>query len=800
MRWVLLIVLIGFWAISTSTPGLAQGFPVTAGEHDGFTRVVVHAPPGTQWSMDNSRRAPVLTVNSSAPLDLSRLFARIPRTRLTDARTESGTLFMTLACDCEVRSWEERAGLIVIDISDPTPEDEVALEMSPTPRQTELPDPQHLEMASLSSITIRNVGEELARQHVDDRQGAREPPVPETDFPRAALTLELGTSVAEALGQGLLEPAIINDAPDAWQLLDAPHPPVELPENMRVTTVTERADPNTPPEATAPEACRAADAFEFLNTTATEPFDEAFGRLSRSLYGEFDQPDPDVRRALIELYLSAGFGAEARALIGNQPDPVYGREFLLGLADVFEGRNSNSRMRVAQLIECEGPSSVVAALAGASPVKILAMAPSIALSFTGFDAPLRAIIGAQLATTMIDAGATEAARVVVGSTRRSEWVDPTSLDLIDAQLDRARGYTQDAVARLDYAQPQDPRGLLARLLLAIETQTPLEPSLLSDAEALASAERRNVEGLEIMTSVIRLHALAGSHRLAFSALDRIATWYPERGERGRLMVQLRNEIWTSLARTGDDTALMQLVLNRDDWRSPTLDISTRQALAARFLDLGLANPALSLLTDAQEPETTVLRARAFVELGNAEQALTLVAGNETEPARLVRAEALAALGQSERAAIEYETLSRTQDAASAAISAADWPRLERLGALETQADTSVSLDGIGRIFTQPPGYLNQPLGPQIQRSEDPPVGSIATNSPLSDPPAQIERQMVPIAPDEDVAVPQPRVAADPETFDFDRLGLVSRSATLLNESEQLREALSPLLRDASIRD
>ncbi|WP_417587700.1 hypothetical protein [Pararhodobacter oceanensis] len=762
--------------VSFASIGYAQGFPVTTGEHDGFTRVVIHAPPGTGWELEGDARGQVVRLTpDTAQLDISRVFTRIARTRLSEVQAEAGALRLDLACDCELRSWEERPGLIVIDIADPAPDaPSPAVALSPSELPTlALPAPETT--ASAPGFSASGIGETLARRHMSERITI---PPEAAEMPAtaaAALTAELGSSLAEALGQGLLEAAVPGDTTPPVQLLDAPHESADLPANMRVTNVTQRRDPDAAPEPQIADICRDADALAFLETPMTEPFGQVYGRLSRGLYGEFDQPDAEVRRGLIELYLASGFGAEARALIANHSDPVYGRELLIGLADVFERRNSNSRMRLAQLTGCEGPASVMAVLAGAASEDLHSAAPAIALIFTGFTPAMRAMIGVDLAKRLIEADAVDAARVVVGSTRRSEWVDPTVLDLIDARLDQARGFSDVAFARLTHAQSRDTPGVLARLLLALETGNRADAELLATAEALASTERGNAEGIEIMAVIVRSHAFSGAHAAGFAALDRIASWRPEHSETRVRMGQLADVMWLSVAQKADDLSFMQLVLGRDDWRDEgALRLETRQALAARFVDQGLASTALTLVPEAQDHTSEMLRARAHIELGDPQAALEILTDRDSPEAALLRARALEALGENARAAETYEALSRVPEATSAAISASDWRRLERLTASDAAPDGRSPLEGISRAIAQPPGYLDQPL-PAVA----PPVG------PQDAPPAQ-------------TAADQPEEA--PEVFDFERLGLITRSETLLGESARLRDSLSSLLHSASVSE
>ncbi|MCL4674829.1 MAG: hypothetical protein KJZ59_02085, partial [Pararhodobacter sp.] len=542
---------IGLVALGWIGAANGQTFPVTAGEHPDFTRVVVHAPPGTSWSLTKVAENHLLSVApSTAGFDLTRLFDRIPRTRLAGARSEPGLLTLNIPCNCGTNAWEERPGLIVIDITN---------RIEPTQAQ---PPPSPAAVAAVDPA--RAAGIALAQAHALEQMQMdtppEEPPLPSLD----ALTETLGRPIAQALGQGLLEPATSRGSAPPVLLRPGADAPVDLPENMRIATATDRPDPSAPPASEPRDTCVGAEALDFLLAPATGDFGTTFGRLTRELYGEFDQPRPDIRRALIQHYLSSGFGAEARALIENDSDPVSGRESLLGMSDLLEDRNSNSRLRLAQMIGCTGPTTLLAALAGAPDADIRRSASDIALTFTELDPPLRSILGQDLARRLIEVGATDAARIVIGSTRRSPWSNALELDILEAQLERALGHPADAIARLAHLQGASAQSLQAQLDLALETDSPVSAALLSEAEALASAHRNAAAGPDLMDAIIRLHARDRSFQIGFDALDRLRAWFPENSGAQSRISDLRDDLWGAIAKEGDDLALMHTILNRAD--------------------------------------------------------------------------------------------------------------------------------------------------------------------------------------------------------------------------------------------
>jgi hypothetical protein len=99
----------------------AQTIVTRSGEHDGFSRLVMRLPDGVQWTLDQSGRAASLKINSPAAVfDTSRVFHLIPRDRL-QALSQNGAgqpLRLELGCDCEINSYLQRDGYLVLDIAD----------------------------------------------------------------------------------------------------------------------------------------------------------------------------------------------------------------------------------------------------------------------------------------------------------------------------------------------------------------------------------------------------------------------------------------------------------------------------------------------------------------------------------------------------------------------------------------------------------------------------------------------------------------------------------------------------------
>ena len=847
------------WLLLLVGPGFAQVVPVSAGEHADFTRLVLRIPQGTAWRLSADGRIRTLDLSAdSARFDLERLFTRIPRTRLASATAEGNRLRLTLACDCDLRAWEDRPGLVILDIRDaPTLAAEPTRAASPPVRALARPlAPQPIDPIE----TARAAGGTVARALA----AIAPPPAPsqpESEPPMERLAVDLGFSLSRALGQGLLDPAPDHAAPPLLLTPDATPSP-DLPANMRIETVLDRPDPEAPPPSGQQGAnCQGADTLDALLDRPSDDFSRTYGTLSQGLYAEFDQPDPAKRHDLILLYLASGFGAEARVLIENAQDPIAGRDLALGVADVLEDRASNSRMRLAQSVDCGGVAAVMALLAGAPLGARPDLATEISLTFTRLPAAFRAMAGARLVDLLAQAGDLDPARVVADSTRRSPWISRSDAARLDAALDRARGHGSDALLRLEHDNSADPQDVQARLDLSLETHTDVPASYLADASALAAAERNTATGPELMASILRVQARSGMSDDAFVTLDRLERWMIDTGENRRLLDQLRDDVWRNLAERGSDLDIVQSVLAREDWRDSALTAATRLTLSRRLLELGLETPVSELIGNDTSEDARRLLAQAALAQGNPRLALDRIGQQSDADSRQIRAAALARAGDAAGAAAEFAALGITDQAIRAAIVAGDWSLVNRLSQ-DQGAETAVP-DDLGQILEHAPGHAeiareirdqgdlggdragassgvtpqdpsvntgpsgtappprpatgggtggqDQPASPATGPGADTPrpqtgveTGQNRHQGPQEPPttPGAADTENAPrMAGATDLPTPAspavPGRAASVNAADiaqqFDRLGLVSRSSTLLAESERLRDALAPLL-------
>ncbi|MEZ5750826.1 MAG: hypothetical protein R3D60_02290 [Paracoccaceae bacterium] len=778
----LLITVLALWPWAAG----AQILTATGGEHDGFTRIVVQGAAIADWSLTGSGRRRVLSVPDAADgIDIRRLFDRIARNRVADARSDPGALTIELACDCAPRAWLLRPGVLVIDIADPAPGDDTAAPQVEAPLARLPPPAPHLP----TPAALRAAGAAVARQLVPPPEPAPEPAL------RAHLLDALGRTLADGAAQGLLAPV---ETPVSQPAVVLPATSTQVGgglDHIAIETaqVTQAAEPDTGPDASF---CAAARVLDPILNDSDRGFSARFAAIVQELYGEFDTPSPEAQRRLVTLYLASGFGAEAAVILDTLDDAMDGRAFLRGLSDIFEGRSSNSRHQLAQAIGCGGAAALFAALAGAEGDRIVAAADAIALTFSTAPANLRAIIGDDLAKVLIDAGAIDAARAVAEALRRGGLTPPEALAVLDARLEHARGYAHEALALINTDAEDTAATHLARLEWALETGAELPPAYEDHVEALAATLRSAPEGQDLMQALIRQATRRGDFAGALARVDRLTRWRGAAALNDPELAGLTDLVWAVAAQNTDDPAFLHLVLGREDWRSPARDATTRRALAVRFLELGLPEAARDLLRPeegAMDVESAQLQAGIALAAGRPAEALDhlppvhttdhdhapALAGSGMQPPAHGHAES------TEAAHAHADPQTSGPGEAHDATSPAPPPMMTETRRLRAQAhaalgDTARAAEEFAAIEDIGPALHNA-----IAAERWPMVAALAQAGPDAAPnPLAGAAAALGLRPGETAGAEAPRP---------DRMDLVQRGSVLLEQSAALRAALAPLI-------
>ena len=190
VRW--LAACLAAWLAAMSAAAAAQTVPVRSGAHDGFDRLVLDMPARTPWRIERRADGASVILDGVEPrFDLGAVFERIDRRRLRSISAPgAGRLDLAFACACETEAFWHAGSMLVIDISDPTPEARVS-PARPRPRPVMGPLSRHL-VADGSAASRRSVAGAALVERLEERIGPRRSALPDAASAAALPDAALG--------------------------------------------------------------------------------------------------------------------------------------------------------------------------------------------------------------------------------------------------------------------------------------------------------------------------------------------------------------------------------------------------------------------------------------------------------------------------------------------------------------------------------------------------------------------------------------------------------------------------------
>lgn len=648
-------------------PASAQVARVTSGEHDGFTRVVVHLQRPADWSLLRNAQGYSFGSPGAERFDLTEVFRPIGRNRLSAiwADPDSGDLQLRIACACHAVPFEYGPGVIVIDLRDGPPPEGSYFELSvdgtplpplaasdpPRPRQrpaTPAADRQPAFPGGQAGYDWKTIA-----RHASPPQPAM-PDLPAGALPDPALSPwrdSLLRALAGAAGDGLID-------------LGLPHPPATPVADTGGAQVRIGGSPSllaAPGEAALAangRMCPAPERLALQDWITEAPVAAQFGPATAGLIGEFDEPDPASVVRAVRFLLAAGFGAEAEAMLAAFPldhadEPLWRSlaritDDLPDAAPAFEGFSA-----------CDGPAALWSLMSDPPPAPGTALAAdAVSGAFSALPADLRRQLGPRLVMRLTALSETSAAETVRAAMRRAGGSDDPAAMVMEAGLALAAGdpamaetLAKAVIAR---AGPQTPAALATLVEARVVAGLPVDPGQITAIEALLRETGTGPDHAPLTRALSLAHAGAGDFDGAFAA----AADSPE----------VTPMIWAALADFGSDDSLMQQALPRGP--SPAAR-SRAGVIAARLIDLGLGDAAGPWLAAMTQPDP-ILAAKAAMARWDARAALRAIAGQTGDEAEALRARALAMMGDNAAAGRTYAVLGDDTERQSALIRDRDW--------------------------------------------------------------------------------------------------------------------------------
>ncbi|MBA3910405.1 MAG: hypothetical protein C0524_11105 [Rhodobacter sp.] len=653
-------------------PAAAETARVISGEHADFTRLVVEMPTADSWTVGRTAMGYAFATgaDSQPAYDLSRVWQRIPRSRLQALRADpdTGVLQLTLACPCYVLPFEYRPGVIVLDIKD-----------GPAPGGSAFEAPfSSTEIAGTEALPP------AIAPAVYDWLAAARAPAAVDDSLSMPLPLHTGSVSLDPLRAKLLE-QISRGAADGFVEMKLPDKPgkgkVAVASDLPWARISigevpgiGLADPDRARDMVAEGVACVPDATIALQDWgAGRPTLDLLVEARSGLYGEFDAVAPEAVLKAIRLHLYLGFGAEAAqyaALIEGEGQ-TGDLKIYLSMARLIDGM-TDPETPFAGMLGCDGTAALWAALAYTRlPQGRAVNTDAILRSFLALPPHMRVTLGPGLAEKLLERGDTDAARMVRDALERTPDVPSDTVSLLDATADlradrpdAARAHAEAAIA--EGGETVD--GLVALVEAYFLKAEPLSPEVVDSLRALQGPKGLGEATGPQQRALVLALALSGQTDDAFKQAAVFGPATPG--------------LWRVAYLLASDDAFLRHAVLPEGGEVPDATPEVKLGVAKRLANLGFADAALAWLgpvSPADTAEWRRLAARAELARGDAGRAIALLDGLAEPQDEGLRAAALVQLGALALARKSYAAAGLTEEALRIVAWEKDWTNLQANG-------------------------------------------------------------------------------------------------------------------------
>jgi len=743
----------------SANPLHAADIRVLSGEHDGFSRLVVLLPKGTEWFLRQAPGASILEVkDATLRYVLAPVFSYIPKTRITGVEQVSGgaNIRIDTADATAVEAFALQSGAVVIDVKDEAPHQSVSSE----PEHAPAPPPRR-------SVPMRQDALAIYWKDIVPKTPDAEPG-PNSGFNQSFATddprvKKAETELLEQLGRAAAQ-GLIHVSPPRPAIYDLPVNQIETgktalpPEEDEYITAGDhlalhaetsmdrdwRSRENRVEISDQGFRCASDRDFDIAAWRGGDTPAQLIGIGRRELLGEFDHPRPDSVLTLARTYVSMGFGAEALQLLTSYEIHEPSADSLDFIARIIEGRAIDGASPFLAMTDCDAKVALWAFLGSSlAPDRASLHLGVIQRTFAALPPEVRMIVGPRLVDRLIEIGAADIATTIRAALARISHGNDAQVGLVDAQIARAEGKSTTADGHLERLVTQNSEISAEALVELVEGRLSegiaIDDATVEQAGALAFELGGSATGLALMRAHILGHGSVGRFEAAFDALNR---WKPEWDQARK--AEVLSGLLVQIAQVPSDELLLTTYFgHRNALNRVDIPRSARIALAERLIDLGFASAGREVLSRAAEPLSAehLLMARAALSERDAPAALSYLNDISTKDAARLRGFALQMLGEHAAALAEFEKTDAPVAASAEAWRSGAWDHVMQNGSEQQKTLLSTyGLAGTDRhvnessVETQPPGPLAR-AGALLARSasERQALQELLDQYPLPDP-------------------------------------------------------------------
>lgn len=705
-RICITISILSFWGASASAQ---QKHFIRAGEQQKHTRLVFPSASDQNWEMRTSNRRVTLSISdASVDYDDEKIFDRIARGRILETSSEriGRDVFvrLSLGCDCIATAKVEGIDLI-IDVSQKEPEpDKRRPAQSPKAEEPNAETKATVERRP-TSRPQKNAAD--VEENYEKTEQATQPEIPADVFD---VSERLKKQLEKAADQGLIELAqnedvevqrVIESIPEtaseeivSLPALDATIENIDgldelakranrsfsashgedgelsdsfritVPEGFQLNEPDKRSgSPNTKdsesPEQQSEMFCFEDEYLDVRNWSDGRSFSAQFSELQSQAFGEFDEPVTSAVHELIRLYLYFGLGTEANSLVEDLAENDTQSKLFTELARLVEGEPYVPDGSLDALAGCEGLNSLwrTAAIDN-SEKQPVSNSRGLIQEFSDFPIEIRRLIGPRIVQSFITRNQLEEAVRVFSIVDRAPGAHGDEHHFVGAKLDILNGNAEEGEHKLwslinsGSHKSVESSIALSNSILSRGAEVPSE--LIELLDTLAFEYRETSIGLDLRLAEI--FSRSGSNRIA-DAVEVIQREMSSRPEFQQEYYQALDGILAnaSAEKSGHGALLQTFFDNRALFLSNGISLKTKQHLASEFLQSGLPQASLEILSTASaatDETSRLAMAQARLELDDPSEALDLISDISTADAQSAMIKALSKLG---RHSESYET-------------------------------------------------------------------------------------------------------------------------------------------------
>ena len=696
----------------------AQPIPVRSGLHEGFVRIALDVPVGTDWTLKDGKKSAIVTLlNHNDGFDLARVFSRIDRSVVASLEGTSNQLRIQFNCDCKTSAFSQDGRMIVLDIA--AKENEPGEPEAPN-NITTLPHATPMAIGGGEHLTFRGRPEpEIPKRtaSAETAPPARNRPLQleESEFEIdatveiaetgsvSAETLaraqeKLTTSVGAAATRGILRPNRSHiDLPSAVQrpqidvrIFDSSKH-TELQDDLgtapasghlNISTSSDVPFPNAGSEsATTTMGIQCLDPARVAVSTwgTDQPMIARVSMLRKALYSEFDKLQHDIALDLARTYLHYGFGSEARQVLSLDEEMISANPELFEIANIMEVGRSPGTVFLGSFTDCNSEVALWAILAASNvPASQPINADAALRTLTSLPEFLRSFIAPELSRRLLEYGDSDRAAAALRSLERMAQplnsaanLAKADLIILEENVGQAQALLADVVAS---NEQQSAEALIMFVDSHLAADTLIEDNIATLVEAYALEMRDHPVGKELRRTHVLALAKSGQFDEAFEALKQIRGADSDKTKR-----DLNASLLSLLTKNADDIAFLDHIFSQiessQSWDDPNINL----AVAERLVSLGFGHQAESILmahpefSDSQS--VRLLRARIALAQNRPFDAEAFSFGINSIDADRLRAEANLRMGNFAQAQAMYLRLGDSQNSEQAIWLSEDWTDL-----------------------------------------------------------------------------------------------------------------------------